>query len=128
MNIANIIVSLADGTAESIFHSFRDILLNEPFNFIEKAIKTDEWDDGLTPVQKEISCQVSNIIARAYKSLQIVDAGNEEDKLIGMWLRKLIVIHMEHLTNATQNINKKSEHTELTLRDHLYYLKPEGNA
>jgi len=128
MNIANIIVSLADGTAEGIFHSFTDTLLNEPFHYIERAVKTDERDDDLTPVQKEISRQVSHVIARACKSLRIVDTGNEEDKLIGMWLRKLIVVHIQHLAHAARKMNREPGHAEPAKRDHLYHLKPEGNA
>ena len=128
MNTVNMIVSIADGTAESIFYRFRDILLNEPFNYIEKAIGTDEQEDELTPVQKDIRCQVSQTIVRIFKSLQMVDTETEKDTLIGMLFRKLMVIHIAQLTHATQNIYKELEHTDQTTRDHLYYLKPEGNA
>jgi hypothetical protein len=128
MNTVNTIVSITDSTAESIFHRFRGVLLNEPFDYIEKAIGIDDPEDGLTPVQQEIRCQVSQIIARLFKSLMMVDAGNERDTLIGMLVRKLIIMQITQLIYSTQNIYTESEQTNQTIKDNLYYLNQVGNA
>jgi len=126
--ISKIVAPLIDKTANDIFMSHCDELLQKPITYIIPAIWGKDINGELTLTQAKINDKIAPVMERILRLFEFKNSSGEQEFAFEYLLRGLFVSKITFMIELKKNLELKAIVTAKAGNDILSQARPIGNA
>ena len=126
--ISKIIAPLIDKTANDIFMSHCDELLQKPITYIIPAIWGKDINGELTLTQAKINDKIAPVMERILRLFEFRNSSGEQEFAFEYLLRGLFVSKITFMIELKKNLHLKAIVAAKAGNDILSQARPIGNA
>jgi hypothetical protein len=126
--ISKIIAPLIDKTANDIFMSHCDELLQKPITYIIPAIWGKDINGELTLTQVKINDKIAPVMERILRLFEFKNSSGEQEFAFEYLLRGLFVSKITFMIELKKNLELKAITAPKAGNDILSQARPIGNA
>lgn len=126
--ISKIVAPLIDKTANDIFMSHCDELLEKPITYIIPAIWGKDINGKLTITQIKINDKIAPVMERILRLFEFKNSSGEQEFAFEYLLRGLFVSKITFMIELKKNLELKAIVTAKASNEILSQARPIGNA
>jgi hypothetical protein len=126
--ISKIIAPLIDKTANDIFMSHFNELLEKPITYIIPAIWGKDVNDEFTSTQQKINDKIAPVMEKILQLFEFKNSSGEQEFAFEYLLRGLFVSKITFMIELKKNLDLKEIVTAKASNEILSKARPVGNA